>query len=222
MKTILRVLFFKFTKEDCLKFTRSDFLLGLLITWIVGIGRYWDNPKANLAQHLGVGSVVYIFLLSFFVWIIVYPIRKADWKYFQVLTFIAMVSLPAILYAVPVERFMDLQAARSVNVWFLSLVALWRVVLLFLFLKRYAQLTSPETLIATLLPLTVIVSLLTALNLEHVVFNIMAGNSETSATANDSAYYFLILLTTTSIFLLPILLIGYGVLIYRTRAARTK
>lgn len=222
MNKLFRVLFFQFTKEDCVTFTKSEFTLGLIFTWIVGIGRYWDNPKANLLQHLGLGSVAYIFLLSFFIWIIVYPIRKKHWKYFHVLTFVTLVSPPAILYAIPVERFMDLQSARTANVLFLQIVAAWRVILLFLFLSRYAQLNFIETPISALLPLTIIVSALTALNLEHVVFEIMAGIRETQGTANDGAYYFLIVLTTISIFLLPIFLLGYGILTYRAFKKRAK
>lgn len=134
-----------------------------MITWLVGIGRYWDHPNAELGQYLGLGSVIYIFLLSFFIWIIVYPLRKQHWHYFQIVTFVSLVSLPAILYAIPVERFMSLEAARKANVWFLQIVALWRVALLIVFLKRYAQLNIAETIVATLLPLTIIVAALTFL-----------------------------------------------------------
>ena len=222
MKKLFRVLFFQFSKNDCLTFTRSEFFLGLFITWIVGMGRYWDNPRANFAQQLGLGSVVYIFVLALLIWGIVYPIRKVHWNYFSVVTFISLVSLPAILYAIPVERFMELESARMANIYFLQIVAAWRVILLFLFLKRYAQLSIIETVISALLPLTLIVVSLTALNLEHVVFEIMAGISETKGTANDGAYYFLVSLTVASAFILPFLIIGYSILIYRSHRNRIK
>ena len=220
MQKLWSVLTFTFTRNDCLTFSRREFFVGLTITWLVGIGRYWDHPHAKLAQYLGLGSVAYIFLLSFFIWLIVYPIRKKHWQYFQVLTFVSLVSLPAILYAIPVERFMSLATARSTNVLFLQVVALWRVALLVVFLKRYAQLTVIETIVATLLPLTFIVASLTALNLERAVFNIMAGIQENSGTPYDSAYFFLFALTSASVFLLPFLLVLYGLLIFRAHRSR--
>jgi hypothetical protein len=36
----------------------------LVATWLAGMGRYWDHPSAGLLQMLGVGSVVYVFLLG--------------------------------------------------------------------------------------------------------------------------------------------------------------
>lgn len=219
MKKLFRILSFRFTREDCLGFTRGEFYLGLFITWLVGIGRYWDHPKANLAQYLGLGSVVYIFLLSSFIWIIVYPLRKQHWHYFQVLTFVSFVSLPALLYAIPVERFMEMPSAVKANVWFLQIVALWRVLLLVVFLYRYAQLSFVETFVATLLPLTIIVTALSFLNLEHAVFEIMAG-IERSGTPYDGAYYFLLVLMVGSLVVLPFLLVGYGWLIFKATQSR--
>lgn len=220
MQKLWSVLSFTFTRNDCLTFSRREFFIGLTITWLVGIGRYWDHPNAEWGQYLGLGSVIYIFLLSFFIWIIVYPIRKQHWHYFQIVTFISLVSLPAILYAIPVERFMSLEAARKTNVWFLQIVALWRVALLIVFLKRYAQLNIAETIVATLLPLTLIVASLTVLNLEHAVFDIMAGIREDSGMPYDRAYYFLFALTTASISLLPFLVVSYVFLIYRAYRIR--
>lgn len=220
MKKLFRILTFTFTREDCLTFSRKEFFIGLITTWLVGIGRYWDHPNAELGQYLGLGSVIYIFLLSFFIWAIVYPLRKQHWHYFQIVTFVSLVSLPAILYAIPVERFMSLEAARKTNVWFLQIVALWRVALLIVFLKRYAQLNIAETIVATLLPLTIIVAGLTVLNLEHAVFDIMAGIRENSGTPYDRAYFFLFALTTASISLLPFLLAAYGFLVFRAYRIR--
>src|SRR3712207_7552248 len=47
----------------------SDLAFGLACTWLVGVGRYWDNPRASLLQHLGVGSVVYVFALALLLWL---------------------------------------------------------------------------------------------------------------------------------------------------------
>jgi hypothetical protein len=32
--------------------------IGLVAACLAGIGRYWDNPRAHLWQHLGMGSVI--------------------------------------------------------------------------------------------------------------------------------------------------------------------
>ena len=60
------------------------------------------------------------------------------------------------------------------------------------------------------LPLTLIVSTLTVLNLERAVFDIMGGVRET--TAADAAYEVLVVLTMLSVVLFPILLLSYVVL----------
>lgn len=48
---------------------------------------------------------------------------------------------------------------------------MWRVALLFWFLKRAADLPSYAVVIGSLLPLALIVTALTVLNLEHVMFD---------------------------------------------------
>jgi hypothetical protein len=214
MKAILKILSFRFSKADVLAFGRKELLIGLFFTWLVGIGRYWDNPKAELLQKIGIGSVIYVFVLALLIWLIVLPIRRDSWRYMHVLIFVTLVSPPAILYAIPVERWTTLAVAREINIWFLAVVALWRVILLFLFLKRFAGLNVFELIITALLPLTFIISSLALLNLEHVVFDIMAGISQTEGTANDSAYVVVLVLTYVSVISFPFLLTGYLVSIY--------
>ncbi len=188
------------------------------------MGRYWDDPKAKLVQHLGLGSLIYIFILSMFVWVVIWPLRPKEWSYSKVLTFVSLTSLPAILYAIPVERFLSLQIARSVNAWFLAVVASWRVALLIVFLKRYAQLGGFQIIVSTLLPLTLIVTTLTILNLERAVFDIMGGLREGGGTANDQAYAVLFTLTYFSVILfVPLLLCYLGLIlngVQERRAAR--
>ena len=94
------------------------------------------------------------------------------------------------------------------NAWFLAIVATWRVALYVKFLRSYARLV-----IGTLLPLSVIVVILTLLNLEHAVFAIMAGNPrETSA---DLAYFVVIALSFCAVWVFPVLLILYAISIYQ-------
>ena len=189
-------------------------IFGLGCTWIVGVGRYWDDPRAALAQHLGLGSVIYIFLLSLLLWLVIWPLRPMNWSYGKVLTFVSLTSVPAILYAIPVERFLSMETARSVNAWFLAVVATWRVGLLILFLKRYAQLDISRIIVATLLPLTLIVTILTALNLERAVFDLMGGLREGRGTSNDTAYMILNVLTFFSILLFIPLLVYYVAVVF--------
>src|SRR5690554_2060939 len=125
-KTIIRLLTFKLTREEMLQFSKSHFIAGLIGTWIVGMGRYWDDSGASLLQHLGLGSVIYIFVLAGFIWLILKPFQVDNWNYFTVLTFIGLTSFPAIFYAIPVELYFSIETANSMNVWFLAIVAAWR------------------------------------------------------------------------------------------------
>lgn len=210
-----RLLMFRLSPAGFLKFDREHLILGLIMTWIVGIGRWWDDPGANILQHLGIGSVVYVFLLAAILWLIIRPLNPANWSYSHVLTFVALTSPPALLYAIPVERFTDLATARSLNVWFLATVALWRVALLFFYLRRHARLKYVALFVASLLPLSAIVTTLTILNLEKAAFNIMGGLRD-AVTSNDSAYGILFGLTFLSmiliipVFVIYIFLIAFG------------
>jgi len=190
---------------------------GIGFTWLCGIGRYWDNPRADLWQYLGLGSVIYIFIMAFILWLVILPLKPKNWQYKNILLFVSLTSLPAILYAIPVERFMSLESAQLANVWFLAVVAIWRVALLFKYLKSVANLSGLCVLVATLLPLTLIVVILTSLNLEHVVFKIMAGLEGNEKSANDNAYFFLMLITYFSVMASPVLLSLYGWFIYKRR-----
>lgn len=215
---MFRLLFFKISRNEMLSFNHSDLLVGFFFTWIVGVGRYWDDPGAKLLQHAGVGSVVYIFILSFFIWLLLKPFHIKDWSYSNLLTFISLTSAPALLYAIPVERFLDVNASASINAYFLLTVAGWRVALLIFYLRRFACITRFQTTVATLLPLTVIVTSLSVLNLERAVFEIMGGFRE--QTSNDTAYMILNVLTFLSVLTVGPLIISYGVLVYRKYKAK--
>jgi len=223
IKTILkdqvRLLTFRSIRPNPAQY-RYYLMFALLVTWLCGIGRYWDNPRAELWQYLGLGSVAYVFSLALVLWLIVIPLNPSRWSYRNVLLFVALTSAPALLYAIPVERFSDFETAASLNVWFLAIVASWRVALLFRFLKTAASLSIEKVIVAALLPLTLIVVSLTALNLEHVVFRIMAGLSEDEKSVNDSAYAILVLITGVSSLLFPLALLSYLILAYQSWRAR--
>lgn len=191
-------------------------VFGLFFTWLAGVGRYWDNPRAHLWQHLGLGSVVYAFVLALLIWAMLLALRPKNWSYRNVLLFVTLTSPPAILYAIPVERFMSTDAAVSANIWFLAIVATWRVGLYAVFLRRTAGLSTGGVIVGTLLPIALIVVTLTMLNLEHVVFAAMGGIRAQDRSVNDGAYFVVMTLSLLSILLAPILAIAYGVLIYRS------
>lgn len=216
---MLRLLFFRASREELAGVGWRHLALGLLCTWVVGMGRFWDNPRVGLLQHLGVGSVIYVFILSLFLWLLIWPFRPRNWSYFKVLTFISMVSPPAILYAIPIEKFVSLDTANTINAWLLGIVATWRVALLIFYLRRSGQLQRFPTFVATFLPLTIIVVGLTILNLEKVVFNLMGGIRE--RTPNDTAYEVLFLLSLLSLMLfIPLFICYLWVLVHRLRSAK--
>jgi hypothetical protein len=209
VRTALRLIFFRVSRTELLNLGWKHLAFGLGCAWLVGIGRYWDNPRVGLAQHVGLGSVIYVFVLALFLWLLVWPLRPRDWNYFRVLTFVSLVSPPAILYAIPVEKFWSFETAIGLNLLFLAIVATWRVALLVFFLRRLGDLNWFSITIATLLPLTVIIVTLTVLNLDKAVFSIMGGVAE--PTAGDAAYGFLILLSYFSILIFIPLVICYVV-----------
>ena len=205
----LRVLTFRQPSPAIATHWPAYLAFGLAFTWLAGIGRYWDNPRAHLWQHLGLGSLAYVVCLAAVLWLLLMPLRPQRWSYRNVLVFVALTSPPALLYAVPVERFLPLAAAQSANAWFLAIVATWRVALLAWFLRRVGGLSLVAVVVATLLPLVLIVVALTLLNLEHVVFRLMAGMTPAERSGNDTAYFVVMMLAYFSVLASPVLLLGY-------------
>ncbi|WP_164845259.1 hypothetical protein [Pseudovibrio denitrificans] len=213
MKDQIDFLLFRPIKPPLGKYYSAYLAWGLLVTWLVGIGRYWDHPSAQLWQYAGFGSVLYIFVLAGLVWAITQPLKPKNFSYKNILLFISLTSLPAAFYAIPVERFMSLQNAQIANMLFLAIVAGWRVALFAVFLQRSAKLSGRTVFVATVLPLTLIVTALVALNLEHAVFEIMGGLRD--ETSNDTAYMIMVVISTLSLLATPIFVILYALLVYR-------
>lgn len=216
-QTVLRFLTFRATRAEMCSFRERRFLFaGLIGTWAVGMGRYWDDPGAHLIQHLGMGSIIYVFVMAFLIWLAVAPYGVGDWHYDHVLTFVSLTSFPAIFYAVPVELFLSIDTAAAVNAWFLAIVAAWRMALLIFFLVRFTQLGYFTVWVTALLPVCLIIVALTFLNLERAVFELMGGIR--NATSKDTAYIILILLTVLSVYgAVPLLLAYIAAIIYRRR-----
>lgn len=219
IKTLLReefrLLTFRSVSSAVPTHWRAFLIFGLFFTWLAGVGRYWDNPRAHLWQTLGLGSLVYVFVLAFVIWATMLALKPKNWSYLNVLLFITLTSPPAVLYAIPVERFMSPEAAVFANVKFLAIVATWRLALYAVFLRRTAGLSVVAVIVGTLLPIVLIVVTLAVLNLEHVVFNIMGGIRPDERSVNDGAYQVVVIIALWSMLLVPVLAITYGVLVYR-------
>jgi hypothetical protein len=179
------------------------------VAWLAGVGRYWDSPHALTWQHLGLSSLVYVFLLSLVIWAVVLPLGARNWSYRNVLLFITLTAPPALLYAIPVERFLPLPIAHAVNSAFLATVAVWRVGLLFVFLKRVAGLSGFAICIATLAPLALIVDGIALMNLQHVVYANMVGSQELEVETGGRQTV-ADMVCTLSILLTPVLAAGYA------------
>lgn len=206
--TLWRVLTFQATDDELRALDARCLVAGLLFTWLAGMGRWWDDPSAQLAQKLGVGSLVYVLVLASVLYLIAWPLRPVRWTWLNVLAFVTLTSPPALLYAIPVERFVGVEAAASANVWFLAIVATWRVLLLGRFL-RAAGLSTASSVVACLLPITGIVTALTFMNLHHVVFSVMAGLRDEPVNPHAGAYFVLMLLTGLSMLAVLPLLVMY-------------
>ncbi|HCN75742.1 MAG TPA: hypothetical protein DIT13_00945 [Verrucomicrobiales bacterium] len=195
----LRLLTFRATQDDYASLGPRHALAGLAACWVVGMGRYWDDPRASLLQHLGAGSVVYVFVLSALLWCVVKPLEPLLFSYARVLAFITMTAPPAILYAVPVEKWMTLQEANHMNLRFLLLVAAWRVALWVHNLRVWGRFSPGTLVVAATMPLAVIFWALTSLNLQHVVVNIMGGIREADKSSQDAAWSWLFTMTLLSV-----------------------
>jgi hypothetical protein len=218
--TAVRILTFTATREDLLQLGLRHLTFGLICSLIVGIGRYYDNDRVGLLQHLGIGSVVYVLLLSLFLWLLIWPLGPKDWSYIRVAAFVSLVSPPSILYAIPIEYFSSVEVANTWSAVFLGIIATWRLALLIFFLRRLARLQWSKAVVATLLPLCIIVVTIAWLNPERVVFNLMGDVTQQSA--NDTAYFFLVGLSYLAMIMFLPLFIAYVVMVVQSVSARRR
>lgn len=187
--------------------------VGLVITAIVGIGRSWDDPAATLFDLSGIGSLIYVFVLAAILWITGVPLKPERWTYRSVLLMVTMTALPGIIYAVPVERMLSADAARSTNLLFLAGVAIWRVSLFGFFLRSVARLSPWATTVVMFLPLALIVAPLSLLGILNAIMSSMGG-VRTDGPSEISANV-LFLVAAASWISLPILIGGYIALVVK-------
>jgi hypothetical protein len=187
--------------------------VGLALTWVVGAGRYWDAPETPLLIRSGATSIVYAVVLAAFIWIVGLALRPERWTYRSVLLMVTMTSLPGILYAIPVERLMPIEIASVVNLVFLLVVATWRMLLYRHFLKTVAKLPPSETLIAWLLPPSVIVAVLSVFGLLNEVMRGMSGDR--APDANELATSAFLYVGFAAWIALPVLIVCFVVMTLR-------
>lgn len=215
-----RLLTFRASAEDYGRLHHGHLIAGLIACWLVGIGRYWDDTRASLLQHTGIGSVIYVFVLAALMWIIVKPVAPTRFTYSGILTFITLTSPPAALYAIPVEKWMTLQDANLMNLRFLGIIALWRIVLWMHYLRRHGEFRMWMVFSAAAVPLAAIFIALASLNLHHVVFNIMGGIREADKSSQDAAYETLFVFSYLSVPVSVLASLGWLTMILKSRRER--
>lgn len=221
LATELKFLAFQSVRPD-MKRLRWHFLaLGLVSSWLAGLGRYWDTPEAQWWQYAGLGSIIYTLFMAAFLYALILPMQPRNWSYLNVLTFVGMTAPPAILYAIPVERFTDPYMASQVNYGFLVVVATWRVGLLWLYLRRSAQLSVAPAFFALTVPLALIMVVLAYFQLSQTIMEGMAGNRVDHQPVNYAGKL-IVWLGGGSILALPVLIVGYLVTAGRYEEERSR
>ncbi len=221
MRTILtdflRFIFFQPLKGNLGTDWRAYLFTGFVITWLVGFGRTWDFNAAPLWLRTGFPSVLYTLLLAAIIWVVVLALKPARWSYRNVLLMVTMTAAPGLVYAIPVERLMQPDAARGANMLLLLVVATWRMALYFRFLRDIALLPRVATIVAWLLPPTLIVAPLSLFGVLTAIARGMGGVREQVEPGEISggAIFFI---AAASWIALPILLIAFMILaIHRHR-----
>jgi len=215
-----RVLTFRRPSEGIRTHQIAYLLLGLGLTWLVGIGRYWDHANARWWQYLGLGSVMYVILLAALIWLLIWPLGPKNWSYKTVLLFLTMTSAPGLLYAIPVEMFLEPAHARNANTWALALVAFWRVALYLHFLIRVGGLTGFITLVAATTPIFFILFFVSLLNIEVLIMSEMRGDQNRELGPDDGAHVFVFGLTGVSFYLAPFWVIAYAIKVLMVNPGR--
>ena len=203
-----RFALFQPLKGDAVKHWRIYLLVGFAITWLVGFGRYWDDANAPLLLRSGFTSILYTLVLSAFIWLIVLGLKPVRWNYRNVLLMVTMTALPGLIYAIPVEMFMDPANAGAVNMIFLAIVAAWRMALYYVFLDRVAKLPTGPRLVGWLLPPSIIVAVLGLYGLMYTIAAGMGGVRD-EVDPQAASMEVLALLGLASWVLLPLLVVAY-------------
>ena len=143
--------------------------------------------------------MAYVFVFAFLLWLVLWPLKPANWQYRNVLIFVALTAPPAFLYVLP-GRFLPADAIPQAKVLLLAFVAVWRVALLGRYLWGPAGLRGGRLFVAICFPLALLVTALVVLNLDHVIFDLMGGGLK---SPNDEAYSILLLIDFVALIAMP-------------------
>ena len=171
----LKILTLSASSEDFESLKMRHVPWGLIWVWLAGIGRAWDNPTDEMIIRVGLPSILYVFALSFFLWVFIAPLGPRNWRYGRVLALVTMTALPGLLYAVPFEMMLPPDDAITANSFLLVLVATWRVAMLACFLFRSSGLTKVSSVVALCLPLSVVMVGLMVFDRLERTFAVMGG-----------------------------------------------
>ncbi len=181
MANVFRFVTFRSRSEDFEKWDWRHFVVGFTGTWAVGIARNWDYPSAPFFATLGLASIAYIFILSLVLFVFAWPVSSTKRNYWHVLTMVSLTSFPGLIYGIPVEQFLDGGLAQQANLWFLIVVASWRVGLAIFYFIRGAD-CSLLTALATLgTPIFAIILSLIGTGRAGYVMEIMGGMNRDSS-----------------------------------------
>ena len=215
LRLIFRVLFFRASKEDFDQLSWRTLLVALPFVWLVGLGRWWDDPRdIEPYVRMGLGSVLYVFVLSLLLWLVTLPFRHHRTKYFRIAAFVAATSPPAALYAIPIERW-SFDFASSFNLVALVIVSAWRVALLLRFFKVGLRFKGEDAFVVGALPVFLIVFFLAFFGLSGRIADIMGGLRENLPT--DQMENMVTMIGMISFCVTPLLLLWYVSLVWRDR-----
>lgn len=216
-RLMFRVLLFRATTAELDNLGWRNLPYALPIVWLVGYGRWWDDPNPlSLLHRSGLGSVVYVFVLAGLLWIASLPLRERTLTYPKMLAFVSLTALPGALYAIPVETFMTNDMAIRMNIIFLSIVSVYRVALLFWFQMRGIGMGAYAAFLATFMPISLIGIGLVFFGLVEGILDIMGGFRESGAIA---AYEFVAGLSCLFTWGAPVLIILWVIAGTRRRPA---
>lgn len=221
LRLMFRILAFAAKPEELDELGWRSLAFGLPSVWLVGYGRWWDEPRDISWPHrFGLGSVAYVLILSALLWLIGAGMARRRWSYPKVLAFVCFTALPAMLYAIPVEMFTTARRAVDWNIAFLLLVSVYRVALLLWFYFRGAGLPAAQAWVTGLLPLGLISFGLAVFGMAEGIIEIMGGIRESGRAAE--AFAAVTFISCTTIYTTPILLIVYFVMLTNTTLERRR
>jgi hypothetical protein len=177
LRDLIRYLFGYRDAIDKIANCPNAFWVGLAFTILAAVARDYDGVYligqpyhllVPLAASVSMATVLYGFL-----WFSSWPSRfRISYKLF--LTYFWLMAPMAWIYAIPVERMMSAVDAARANLWFLAIVALWRVLLITRVVAVRQHISFIKTLIKVLFVATTIV-IVAIFAMPKPVFSIMGG-----------------------------------------------